>query len=70
MQWVEDNFRISSLCHHHYCSFLSVHLQEIERKPGIMSVAKSFQLLVIGGGSGGLGMARRAAEFGVKVCFS
>eukprot|EP00730_Choanoeca_flexa_P013323 TRINITY_DN5193_c0_g1_i2.p1 TRINITY_DN5193_c0_g1~~TRINITY_DN5193_c0_g1_i2.p1 ORF type:complete len:455 (+),score=154.14 TRINITY_DN5193_c0_g1_i2:116-1480(+) len=32
-----------------------------------MSVAKSFQLLVIGGGSGGLGMARRAAEFGVKA---
>ena len=30
-------------------------------------VKKAFDLLVIGGGSGGLGMARRAAEFGVKV---
>eukprot|EP00054_Salpingoeca_dolichothecata_P016939 m.100457 g.100457 ORF g.100457 m.100457 type:complete len:466 (+) comp22228_c0_seq1:5-1402(+) len=28
--------------------------------------AKVFDLLVIGGGSGGLGMARRAAEFGIK----
>lgn len=30
-------------------------------------LAKAFDLLVIGCGSGGLGMARRAAEFGAKV---
>ena len=32
-----------------------------------MAAARKFGLLVIGGGSGGLGTARRAAEFGVKV---
>ncbi|EDQ85166.1 uncharacterized protein MONBRDRAFT_38979 [Monosiga brevicollis MX1] len=32
-----------------------------------MAAARSFQLLVIGGGSGGLGCARRAAEFGIKA---
>lgn len=31
------------------------------------AVKKAFDLLVIGGGSGGLGMVRRAAEFGIKV---
>ena len=30
--------------------------------------ARAFDLLVMGGGSGGLGMARRAAELGMKVC--
>jgi pyruvate/2-oxoglutarate dehydrogenase complex dihydrolipoamide dehydrogenase (E3) component len=30
-------------------------------------MAKVFDLIVIGGGSGGLGLARRAAEFGVKA---
>eukprot|EP00729_Bicosta_minor_P018699 gene18699-35584_t len=30
------------------------------------AVKKAFDLLVIGGGSGGLGMVRRAAEFGIK----
>jgi len=30
-------------------------------------VVKSFDYLVIGGGSGGLASARRAAEFGVKA---
>lgn len=31
-------------------------------------VVKSFDYLVIGGGSGGLASARRAAEFGIKAC--
>lgn len=31
------------------------------------SAARAFDLIVIGAGSGGLGMARRAAEFGVKA---
>lgn len=30
-------------------------------------VLKKFDYLVIGGGSGGIASARRAAEFGVKV---
>ena len=30
-------------------------------------VSRSFDYLVIGGGSGGLASARRAAEFGVKA---
>jgi glycerol-3-phosphate dehydrogenase len=30
-------------------------------------VVKKFDYLVIGGGSGGIASARRAAEFGVKV---
>ncbi len=30
-------------------------------------IAKHFQYLVVGGGSGGIASARRAAEFGVKV---
>lgn len=30
-------------------------------------VVKKFDLLVLGGGSGGLATARRAAEFGVKA---
>ena len=32
-----------------------------------VNVAKHFQYLVIGGGSGGIASARRAAEFGVSV---
>eukprot|EP00049_Salpingoeca_infusionum_P017432 m.352935 g.352935 ORF g.352935 m.352935 type:complete len:456 (+) comp16648_c0_seq1:241-1608(+) len=32
-----------------------------------MAAPKEYQLLVLGGGSGGLGCARRAAEFGVKA---
>ena len=32
-----------------------------------INVAKHFQYLVIGGGSGGIASARRAAEFGVSV---
>lgn len=32
-----------------------------------VNVAKHFQYLVIGGGSGGIASARRAAEFGVNV---
>lgn len=32
-----------------------------------MGSAKEFDYLVIGGGSGGIASARRAAEFGVKV---
>ena len=31
-------------------------------------VVKTFDYLVIGGGSGGIASARRAAEFGAKVC--
>lgn len=30
-------------------------------------IAKAFDFIVIGGGSGGLACARRAAEFGVKA---
>jgi len=33
-----------------------------------MTENTDYDLLVIGGGSGGLGMGRRAAEYGVKVC--
>ena len=32
-----------------------------------MAPTKSFDYLVIGGGSGGIASARRAAEFGIKV---
>ena len=32
-----------------------------------MAPARRFDYLVIGGGSGGIASARRAAEFGVKV---
>ena len=32
-----------------------------------VNVAKHFQYLVVGGGSGGIASARRAAEFGVSV---
>ena len=32
-----------------------------------VNVVKHFQYLVIGGGSGGIASARRAAEFGVSV---
>ena len=32
-----------------------------------VNVVKHFQYLVVGGGSGGIASARRAAEFGVSV---
>lgn len=32
-----------------------------------LKIAKHFQYLVLGGGSGGIASARRAAEFGVSV---
>lgn len=35
--------------------------------PPIPSVVKHFDFLVLGGGSGGIACARRAAEFGIKV---
>src|SRR5690606_24274780 len=37
--------------------------QEVERGPSV----KSFDLIVLGGGSGGLATAQRAAEYGAKV---
>ena len=37
--------------------------------PPIPSI-KHFEYLVLGGGSGGIASARRAAEFGVKVGFT
>ena len=37
------------------------------KMPPIPSI-KHFEYLVLGGGSGGIASARRAAEFGVKVC--
>ena len=36
--------------------------------PPVGTVAKSYDYLVIGGGSGGIASARRAAEFGPSVC--
>ena len=33
----------------------------------VMAPVRKFDYLVIGGGSGGIASARRAAEFGVKV---
>ena len=34
----------------------------------MQTAVKKFDLIVIGGGSGGNGMARRAVKFGKKVC--
>jgi heterodisulfide reductase subunit A-like polyferredoxin len=39
----------------------------LSKMPPVGKDVKSFDYLVIGGGSGGLASARRAAEFGAKV---
>eukprot|EP00055_Hartaetosiga_balthica_P003217 m.6956 g.6956 ORF g.6956 m.6956 type:complete len:485 (-) comp2680_c0_seq1:64-1518(-) len=50
-----------------WCSIVILILgMSLYRSIRVMST-KSFDLLVIGGGSGGLGCARRAAEFGIKA---
>ena len=37
------------------------------KMPPVSSAVKTFDYLVLGGGSGGIASARRAAEFGVSV---
>ena len=47
--------------------FEHLHLQNPARSPMTMNQMDSFDYLVIGGGSGGLASARRAAEYGARV---
>ena len=46
---------------------LSTNLNQVSYRRKRKMAARQFGLLVIGGGSGGLGCARRAAEFGTKA---
>lgn len=43
---------------------MRISLRLLSKMPPVL---KKFDYLVIGGGSGGIASARRAAEFGVKV---
>ena len=39
----------------------------VQTSAGVLTAARTFDYLVIGGGSGGIASARRAAEFGTRV---
>ena len=39
----------------------------VQTSSGVMNASRTFDFLVIGGGSGGIASARRAAEFGPRV---